>query len=156
MNKFEKISFKQFSLDIKEDIRLYNEYNIPRRSTSGSAGYDFELLEDFTLNPGDTIKIPTGIKCSMDNGVVLLLIVRSSLGIKKGLSMMNQTGVIDSDYYNNEGNEGHMYIFLRNDSNKIVEMKKGERFVQGLLVPYIIAEEDEVTETRVGGTGSTN
>lgn len=156
MNKFEKISFEQFSKDIKEDINLYNEYNIPKRATKGSAGYDFELVQDTLFKKGEVTKVPTGIKCKMNNNIVLLLIVRSSIGIKKRLVMMNQTGVVDSDYYNNEDNEGHMYAFLKNDSEEDVFLKKGERFLQGILMPFVLADEEEVVVTRTGGTGSTN
>ena len=100
MRKFEKISYEQFKKDISSDLELYNSYNLPKRSTKGSAGYDFESIMDFTLKPGEIKKIPLGIKVSMNSDEVLYLYVRSSLGYKYNVTLMNSVGVIDSDFYN--------------------------------------------------------
>ena len=116
MRKFEKISFEQFKKDIKDDIELYNSYNIPKRSTKYSAGYDFEALYDFTIKPGDSLLIATGIKVKMNKDEVLLLMDRSSQGFKYNVRMCNQLGVIDKDYYNSKKNEGHIFRFLWRES----------------------------------------
>lgn len=158
MNRgFEKISFKQFSIDIKNNEELYNEYNIPRRGTKNSAGYDFLAIEDFTIEPGAIVKIPTGIKAYMKNDEVLMIFVRSSMGFKYNVRLCNQVGIIDSDYYDNEGNEGHIWIALQNEGTKTYEVKKGEAFAQGVFNKFLVADnEDETSHTRKGGLGSTN
>lgn len=158
MNRgFEKISFKQFSIDIKNNEELYNEYNTPRRGTKNSAGYDFLAIEDFTIEPGAIVKIPTGIKAYMKNDEVLMIFVRSSMGFKYNVRLCNQVGIIDSDYYDNEGNEGHIWIALQNEGTKTYEVKKGEAFAQGVFNKFLVADnEDETSHTRKGGLGSTN
>ena len=115
---FEKISFEQFSKDIKNDKELYESYSLPKRQTKYAAGYDFYALEDFIIKPGEIKKIPTGIKSNMEDDEVLLLIVRSSMGFKYNVRLCNQVGVIDKDYYNNSDNEGHMFIALQNHGEK--------------------------------------
>ena len=157
MRKFEKISFEQFKKDIEDNINLYNSYNLPRRSTKGSAGYDFEALESFTLKPNEIIKIPTGVKVSMNSDEVLLCVVRSSMGFKYNVRMCNQVGVIDSDYYNNSENEGHMWIKLHNHGDKDYVVNKGDKICQGIFVKYLTVDDEEEIETeRESGIGSTN
>ena len=138
--------------------------NLPKRGTSGSAGYDFEAAEDiiipsFMNNPNhEQVKptmVPTGIKAKMPSHVVLEIHVRSSIGVKKLLMLPNQTGIIDSDYYNNPDNEGHIYIPLINLSNHVVKIKKGERIAQGIFLNYLITDDDKVKSIRNGGFGST-
>ena len=114
MRKFEKISFDQFKKDIEDNIDLYEKYKLPSRATKLSAGYDFYSLYDFTLKPNEIIKIPTGIKASMNNDEVLMLFVRSSQGFKYNVRLCNQVGILDGDYYNNESNEGHIWIKIQN------------------------------------------
>ena len=111
---FEKISFNQFKKDVVDNKKMYDAYSLPRRGTKNSAGYDFEALYDFVIKPGQIKKIPLGIKASMNSNEVLLLLVRSSQGFKYNVRMCNQVGVIDSDYYNNSDNEGHIFIKLQN------------------------------------------
>lgn len=157
MRGFEKISFEQFRKDIIDDFELYNSYKLPIRSTKNSAGYDFFALEDYCLLPGETIKIPTGIKAYMNENEVLLIIVRSSLGFKYNVRLCNQVGVIDSDYYNNIDNEGHIFIAIKNEGNKEVIIKKGMNFVQGIYTNFLTVTNEENIETnRTGGVGSTN
>lgn len=139
---FEKISFEQFSKDIKNDKELYESYNIPKRQTKYAAGYDFEAIEDFILNPGETKKIPTGIKADMMDDEVLLLIVRSGMGFKYNVRLCNQVGVIDKDYYNNSDNEGHMFIALQNHGEKEYIVKKGDRICQGMFVKYLTVDNE--------------
>ena len=139
---FEKISFEQFSKDIKNDKELYESYNIPKRQTKYAAGYDFEAIEDFVLQPGEIKKIPTGIKADMMDDEVLLLIVRSGMGFKYNVRLCNQVGVIDKDYYNNSDNEGHMFIALQNHGEKDYVVKKGDRICQGMFVKYLTVDDE--------------
>ena len=157
MNRyFEKISFERFKKDIKDDIELYNSYNIPIRETKHAAGYDFESLEDFIIKPGEIKKIPTGIKVNMFDDEVLLLIVRSSMGFKYNVRLCNQVGVIDRDYYNNPDNEGHMWIKLENHGDKDYVVKKGDKICQGIFIPFLTVDNEEnIDNVRTSGIGST-
>ena len=147
MRKFEKISFEQFKKDIVDDERLYNEYDLPKRGTKYAAGYDFEALFDFTLHPGETIKIPTGIKATMEDDEVLFLIVRSSMGFKYNVRLCNQVGVIDKDYYNNIDNEGHIFIKLKNEGEKDYVVSKKDKICQGIFVKYLTVDDDFLSES---------
>lgn len=159
--KFEKVSFKQFvdsysridSWKIKE---MYEELKLPSRATSGSAGYDFFLPQDMILYPGESGKIPTGIRCKMDLGWALLLYPRSGLGFKYRLQLSNTVGIIDSDYYYSD-NEGHIFAKITNDTNegKVISLRKGERFIQGIFMPYGLTTNDYIDKRRNGGFGST-
>jgi len=142
MRKFEKISFEQFKKDISDDSKLYNDYNLPCRGTKYAAGYDFEALYDFTLKPNEIIKIPTGIKSDMNEDEVLLLIVRSSMGFKYNVRLVNQVGVIDKDYYNNIDNEGHIFIKLKNEGDKEYIVKKGDKICQGIFTKYLLVDNE--------------
>ncbi len=163
--KFEKVSFNQFleaykdTFGGKEDEirRIYEDLKLPVRATAGSAGYDFCTPVDIKLEPGQTVKIPTGIRAKMDNDWVLMIFPRSGLGFKFRLQLNNTVGVIDSDYYNSD-NEGHIFIKITNDSNegKTVEVAAGGGFAQGIFMPYGITEDDMVTNERNGGFGSTD
>ena len=157
MRKFEKISFEQFKKDISNDKKLYEEYILPKRGTKNAAGYDFYALYDYTLKPGDIMKIPTGIKVQMEDDDVLFLIDRSSMGFKWNVRMCNQVGVIDADYYNNNSNEGHMWIRLQNEGDKDYIVKKGDAMIQGVFLKYLrVDNEEEINKDRIGGLGSTN
>lgn len=155
MRKFEKISFEQFSKDIKEDRDLYESYHLPIRKTKSSAGYDFEAIEDYTLKPNEILKIPTGIRAKMNEDEVLFLFVRSSMGFKYNVRMTNQVGVIDSDYYGAD-NEGHIFISLQNEGKKDFIIHKGDGIAQGIFTKYLITSDDKVENKRTGGIGSTN
>ena len=157
MRGFEKISFDQFCKDISGSKKLYDDYKTPSRSTKSSAGYDFFAIEDYILSPGETIKIPTGIKVYMQSDEVLFIIIRSNYGFKYNVRLCNQVGVIDSDYYNNVDNEGHIFIALKNEGNKELIIRKGEHFVQGIFTKYLIVDNEKaIKATRIGGIGSTN
>ena len=157
MRKFEKISYEQFKKDISNDEILYNSYKLPSRKTKYSAGYDFFAIESFDLQPGEIKKIPTGIKALYPEDEALMLFVRSSMGFKYNVRMCNQVGIIDSDYYNNPNNEGHMWIALQNHGDKVYSVKAGESFGQGLFMKYyVVDDEEEIVEKRKGGFGSTN
>lgn len=142
MRDFEKISFKQFAKDVKDDIKLYNEYKLPQRDTSSTAGYDIYLLNDIKLEPNEIKKIPTGLKSFFGKDEVLLLVVRSSMGFKYNVRLCNQVGVIDADYYNNEDNEGHIWLRVQNEGEKTVEFKKGEAIAQGIFMKYLTTNSD--------------
>ena len=155
MRKFEKISFEQFKKDVEDNKELYDSYNVPKRGTKFSAGYDFESLFDYVIKPGEIKKIPTGIKASMNDSEVLLLVVRSSMGFKYNVRLVNQVGVIDKDYYNNESNEGHIFVKLQNEGDKDYEVKKGDKIMQGIFVNYLTVDEEENVERERTGSSST-
>lgn len=163
--RFEKVSFEQFlegwgdTLGIADRSKIqeiYDGIRLPRRATAGSAGYDFFAPADITLAPGETIKIPTGVRVWMEPEWVLKCYPRSGLGFKYRLQLNNTVGIIDSDYYYSD-NEGHIFAKITNDSNegKAVELKAGEGFMQGIFVEYGITLDDDVTKIRNGGFGST-
>lgn len=159
MRKFEKISEEQFIKDIDDPLikstDLYNEIQIPVRSTVKSAGYDICAVGSHTIEPGEVVRIPTGLKVKMKSDEVLLLMIRSSLGYKYQLSLPNSVGVIDSDYYNNQDNEGHFWILIRNNSESPYTVNNGDRVCQGIFVNFLTTSDDSVTSTRQGGFGST-
>ncbi len=161
--RFEKVSFERFVEDWKDTFEteenvkeIYEAIMLPKRATKGSAGYDFYSPLSFSLSPNETIKIPTGIRVFMEEGWVLKCYPRSGLGFKYRLQMNNTVGIIDSDYYESD-NEGHIFAKITNDSNenKTVSIKQGEGFMQGIFVEYGITFDDEVSEQRNGGFGST-
>ena len=143
MRKFEKISFEQFKKDIIDDKKLYEEYSLPKRDTKNAAGYDFYALYDYILKPGEIMKIPTGIKVLMESDDVLFLLDRSSMGFKYNVRMCNQVGVIDSDYYDNSSNEGHMWIRIQNEGDKDYIVKKGDAMCQGVFIKYLTVDDEE-------------
>lgn len=147
-------SFPEFSNSDIED--MYEQLELPRRATKGSAGYDFFAPFAFSLPAGETIKIPTGIRCKMNEDWVLKLYPRSGLGFKYRLQLNNTVGIIDSDYYNSD-NEGHIFIKLTNDSKegKTVEVATGSGFAQGIFLQYGITIDDDADGERNGGFGST-
>ena len=141
----------------EEDIRdIYESLELPKRATKGSAGYDFFAPFAFSLPPGTTIKIPTGIRAKIDEDWVLKLYPRSGLGFKYRLQMNNTVGIIDSDYYYSD-NEGHIFVKITNDSNegKTVDVTAGMGIVQGIFLEYGITVDDAAEGIRNGGFGST-
>ena len=154
--RFEHVSGEQYRQDaagyaVKMPVE---EIPLPRRSTAGSEGYDFVCPVEVTLRPGETAVIPTGIRVWMEPGWVLLNCPRSSLGRKHGLRLANTIGVIDSDYVHAD-NQGHILVMLVNGGDHTVTLRPGERFCQGIFVPFGLAEEEAVTGGRTGGFGST-
>ena len=163
--KFEKVSFDQFlegwtdtfGPGEEERVReIYGQLRLPRRATAGSAGYDFFAPADLVLRPGETVKVPTGIRVWMEPEWVLQCYPRSGLGFQYRLQLNNTVGIIDSDYYYSD-NEGHIFAKLTNDTNedKTVKIAAGSGFMQGIFVEYGITVDDDVTEVRNGGFGST-
>ncbi len=157
--KFEKVSLDQFRQAYTGDDaeRVYNAIKLPRRATSGSAGYDIFAPFEITLKAGETVKIPTGIRVKIEDGWFLSLYPRSGLGFKFRLQLDNTVGIIDSDYYNAE-NEGHIMVKLTNDTRegKTVQIAAGAGFVQGIFLEYGITEDDDADGERIGGFGSTD
>ncbi len=130
---------------------------IPTRGTKASAGYDFYLLGTVVINPGETVLCNTGIKAYMQEDEVLEIYPRSSLATKKGVRLANSVGIIDSDYYNNLNNEGHIMIPLYNFSDETVILGNHDRIAQGIFKKYLTIDDEEVIDTeRIGGFGSTN
>ena len=164
--QFEKVSLEQFKKDMlstfngmysEDEIEgIYETIKIPKRATKGSAGHDFFTHIPFDLTPGETIKLPTGIRAKMDEDWVLKLYPRSGLGFKYRLQLDNTVGIIDADYVNSD-NEGHIFIKITNDSNenKIVHLKEGDGFAQGIFLQYGITVDDDTDGVRNGGFGST-
>lgn len=163
--RFHKVSPDRFAQDWidtfgtcpEEEIgKIYGSILLPRRATAGSAGYDFFAPVDITLKPGETIKIPTGIRVKMEPEWVLKCYPRSGLGFKYRLQMNNTVGIIDSDYFYSD-NEGHIFAKMTNDTNegKTVTIAAGTGFMQGIFVEYGITWDDDVTDVRNGGLGST-
>ena len=170
--KFEKVSYDQWkndflSGDFKEVYsrfpdaelkKIYDAIKLPKRSTAGSAGYDFYLpmpMLDIPVN--SYVTIPTGMRCKIDDGWVLKIYPRSGHGFKYGVHLANSVGIIDADYYG-ANNEGHIQVKLVNDSQlkKHIELVQGDAFCQGVFVPFGTTVDDEATAKRVGGFGSTN
>ena len=167
MNKFEPVSQAEYNKVVTEeftakngviDYQSYEQLQIPKRATKGSAGYDFFSPISFMLKPGQTIKIPTCMKCQLGLGKVLMLFPRSSFGFKYRMQLDNTVGVVDQDYYNNESNEGHIFIKVTNDSktDKTLVVNKGDAFAQGIIMAYGVTDDDSVVATRTGGMGSTS
>lgn len=166
--QFEKVSFSQFKEDwIKtcgeetdDKIReIYDGIRLPKRATTGSAGYDIFAPIDINIGGNTYRNIPTGIRCRIDEGWVLTAYPRSGHGFKCGIRLANTVGVIDSDYYNAK-NEGHIFVKLGNESilanTKVVCINKGDAFCQGIFLPFGITVDDEVEDVRIGGFGSTS
>lgn len=174
--EFEKVSFEQFKkdwldafteyyaelspeeahLDIKE---IYEQIKLPTRATKGSAGYDFYAPTNILIRNKEAVKIPTGIRCKLNEGLCLILVPRSGLGFKYGLRLANGVGVIDEDFAYTD-TEGHIMVKYVNDCtaicNKDIMLPQGKGFVQGLIFPYYKTDDDGVDNTRIGGFGSTD
>lgn len=150
---FERISDKQKRADVVTPMKI----KLPKRGTKHSAGYDFFAPYDITLNPYDSVKIPTGIRAYMKKDEVLKIHLRSSIGFNNNVILANTVGIVDSDYYNSK-NEGHIWVKLRNNSNKKIVIIQGTAFCQGVFQKYLLADGDDFDsgETRNGGIGSTN
>jgi len=164
MRKFEKVSYNQFKKDIlklfpdskeNEIVALYDGIQIPSRATQYSSGYDFGSTINFVLSPNKTIQIPSGIKACMNPDEVLNMYVRSSLGFKYQVVLANSVGIIDSDFYENPKNEGHIQIKLINLGIQDVVITYGNNICQGVFEKYYITDDDNPrSKIRVGGIGS--
>lgn len=175
VGRFEKVSYDQFRKSTEEFFedyesaiitelgnahktvteKWYSDIVEPKRATKHSAGYDFRSPFDFTLNPHESIKIPTGIRVKIADGWFLGCLPRSSLGFQYKLQLDNTMGVIDGDYYYSD-NEGHIMLKMTNNSNYVLYVSAGDRIMQGIFLPYGVTYEDEADGVRNGGFGSTN
>ena len=140
-----------------ETVSAWADQNIrlPERKTAQSAGYDIEAAASVMLLPGKVTIVPTGLKAYMQSDEYLALFVRSGIAIKRGLMLVNGTGIIDADYYNNADNEGHIMVALYNTTDASVSIEKGDRVAQGIFLKYLTVDDDAASGVRVGGVGST-
>ena len=134
--------------------------NLPVRKTKHSAAYDIEAAEEVVLpsfkQGMKPILIPTGLKAYMQSDEVLLIVPRSSGPKKQGISFPHNVGVIDSDYYNNSDNEGHIFVQCINLKDEDVVIKKGESVAQAIFQKYLTVDDDNAEGKRTGGFGSTD
>jgi dUTP pyrophosphatase len=144
-----------------EVVKGYEDKNInlPIRKTAKSAGYDVESAEDIVIPPyKNGLKptlIPTGLKAYCQDDEYYILVNRSS-GPKKGFVMANSIGIIDSDYYGNESNDGHFYFQYWNFGTEDLYIKKGDVIGQVIFQKYLVTDDDNAVGKRVGGFGSTD
>lgn len=162
--KFEVVSKMNYQAELSRhykdvftdsrDIIPHSQLEAPRRATRGSAGYDFKATFPFTLNPSESIIIPTGIRAKLREDLVLMLYPRSGLGFKYQCGLANTVGVVDSDYYSSR-NEGHIMIKLVNNGNKPLLVETGDSIAQGVVNKYYV-NNSNVNNIRDGGFGSTD
>lgn len=165
--KFEKVSFEQFLEalvdavgDVEEDDarNVWEEIKLPTRATGGSMGYDFYCPYTEFLEPGKSVVIPTGVRIKLPKpplGAGLIALPRSGLGFKYGIVLDNTAGVIDSDYYDS-ANEGHIKLKMHSTTtDDVIAFNAGDRIAQGLIIPYLVTDDDNTTAKRDGGFGST-
>jgi len=171
--RFEKVTKERYFKDcgytdkFGDDLLIgceeeYNDIELPKRATKGSAGYDFFAPFDINLQQGETMIVPTGIRwvATVDNSdilydIALYLYPRSGLGFKYLMGLANTVGIIDSDYFQSD-NEGHIMAKIVNNGNKPIDIKKGQGFVQGIISVYYKVDDDETVEQRNGGFGSSD
>lgn len=159
MRKFERVSEKQWTKDISS---LDNpqcaiiDHLKPHRGTKHSAGYDFISPIEIVIPAHKMAKIPTGVKAAMNEDEILSIYPRSSIGFKTGIRLANTVGIVDSDYYNNSDNEGHIFIKFYNPTDEDYLIHIGDKIAQGIFTKYLIVDdEEEILTERVGGLGST-
>ena len=155
--RFMHVSPQRFRADWQEafpDAAIPELPPLPRRATAGSAGYDFLSPQAFSLAPGESLRIPTGVRARIDDGWVLMLFPRSGLGVKYRLQLNNTVGIVDADYFGAR-NEGHIFIKLFNAGDRTVCVEAGEAFAQGIFLPFGLTDDDDARGERTGGFGST-
>lgn len=167
--KFSKVSLKQWEESIRSQtdaiteesiLELYQGIKIPERATSGSAGYDFYSPLWLPLEPGESVRIPTGIRCELDEGWVLAIFPRSGLGTKRRFTPDNLVPIVDGDYAYSD-NEGHIWLMMTynghpNKSGQgTLTINRGDAIAQGIFLPFGITIDDQATGKRNGGFGST-
>lgn len=156
--RFLRVSDAQFAADWRDAFPgepTPDFPGLPRRATAGSAGYDFFAPKAFELRPGETVRIPTGVRARIDAGWVLMLFPRSGLGFKYRLRLDNTVGVVDADYFGAK-NEGHIFVKMTNCGDRPLSVAAGEAFCQGVFLPFGLTEDDDASAERIGGFGSTN
>ncbi len=154
MRKFEVVCEKELEkfkgVFTKEDITL------PKRQTLNSCGYDVYIPYEVTIKAHSNALIYTGIKCCCNSDEFVMICIRSSMAIKRGLSIVNQQGIIDCDYYGNPDNDGHIMFAFYNVKDEDITIKKGEAIGQGVFMKYLITDNDKASGNRMGGFGSTD
>ena len=150
------LKIRGFEIVAKDHRKFIDEIKLPTRGSKDSAGYDFYSNENINIFPNQQYIFWTDIKSYMLSDEVLQIFVRSSTGIKKWLVLGNSTGIIDSDYYKNPKNDGNIAICLRNESDSVQHIEKGEAIAQGIFLKYYLADDIESENERNGGIGSTN
>jgi dUTP pyrophosphatase len=142
---------------VNKENRKYDKKGIlPVRQNKNDAGYDFYTPIDFAVPAGGYQTFFTNVKAYMQDNEWLSLIIRSSLGFKKKLILVNAVGVIDSSYYNNSDNEGNIGCCIYNTSDEDLFFSRGDRIFQGIFQKYLITDSDSTVLRRKGGIGSTN
>ena len=146
-------------MNLNVKIKLTRGMSAPEYATSGSAAVDLraalEENEIVTILPGERALIPTGISIAPESSdVVGILAGRSGLGVKKGVSLANGIGVIDSDY------RGEVCVALINRGNEPFEVRRGDRIAQMMFMPVLHAsflqtDDLDKTERGEGGFGHT-
>ena len=168
VGNFGKVSFEEFERSIRSQtdavteeaiIDMYNDIKLPKRATTGSAGYDIYSPIWVSLERGESIRIPTGIRCEMDDGWVLTIYPRSGLGTKYRFVPDNLVPVVDGDYAFSD-NEGHIWLMMtyhghEESENGTLEINRGDAIAQAIFLPYGVTKNDNATGIRNGGFGST-
>ena len=140
---------------VRDDMRRTNgDVTLPTRGTKNSMAYDFYANDYYSVNPNEIAKIWTDVKAYMQDNECLILNVRSSMGGK--FMLANSQGWIDSDYFSNESNDGNIGVFLKNISDRTLTISKGERVAQGAFFNFLVSDNGNSDDERVGGWGSTN
>ena len=156
--QFFLVSDKQFLADCEKlgVSATLTGLSLPTRATTGSAGYDFYSPFTFTLEPNQTVTVPTGVRVKIDEGFLLSVYPKSGLGFKYRLQLDNTVGIIDADYFYSS-NEGHILVKVTNCSvqGKSLTIEKGKAFCQGIFTQFFITYDDDATGVRDGGFGST-
>jgi dUTP pyrophosphatase len=148
----------RFFEEVAKEHKKYDGATVlPQRADGGSCGYDIRIKEDVVLQPGESKLVFTDVKAFFPENEVLMIYIRSSIGVKKKVNLANGTGIIDSSYYNNPSNNGNLGLPLVNNGTETVVLEKNERVAQGIFTPYLLTNDDEVMrDTRYGGFGSSN
>ena len=158
LNQFYKVDYDKYYEAVEGHMEdpadTYSQIKLPRRATRLSAGYDFYSPFTFELEPGETIKIETGVGIVLDDDKFLLCVPRSGLGFKYRIKLDNTCGIIDADY-SGAANGGHIMAKLTNCGRKLVHVGRGEAFMQGIILPYFKTDDDDADGERTGGFGST-
>ncbi len=158
--QFEKVSRSQYRGDLTVPVigeeDGYDAVRLPVRATGGSAGYDIITPLPVRLEPGESLRVATGLRCRIEEGWLLAVFPKSGLGFRYRLQLDNTVGIVDSDYYDAE-NEGHILIKITNDSRegKTMELPAGKAFAQAVFLPFGITLDDAAAGRRTGGFGST-
>lgn len=135
--------------------RVDRSLPLPQYKSEGAAGFDFICRLPFTVDPGAVARLPANVIVAVPAGYTLLIVFRSSTPLRHGLIAPNGIGVIDPDF---QGKDDEIQIEVYNPTAQPIAIERGARIAQGLLVPVLRAEWEEIAETSGqsrGGFGST-